>query len=129
LLASAIASLGLNLLTQTKWSQAEPLLRESLAIREKAVPDDWTRFNAMSLLGAALCGQGRYAEAERFVVPGYEGMTARAGKIPVSGKPRLAEAALRVVQLYESWGKIEPAAAWKQHLGLADLPPQVFARP
>src|SRR5436309_836134 len=32
------------------------------------------RFNMMSPLGGALLGQGRYAEAEPLVVPGYEGM-------------------------------------------------------
>ena len=51
-----------------EWSEAEPLLRECLAIRAKAVPDDWRRFDAMSLLGGALLGQGTYAEAEPLVV-------------------------------------------------------------
>ena len=100
-----------------------------LAIREKAIPDDWSRFNAMSLLGGALLGQGQYAEAEPLIVAGYEGMKAREAQIPAPGKPRLAEAAERVVRLYEAWGKPEKAAAWKAKLGLADLPADVFARP
>jgi hypothetical protein len=33
------------------------------------------------------------------------------------------------VRLYEAWGKTELAAAWKERLGLADLPADVFARP
>ncbi len=36
----------------------------------------------MSLLGGALLGQGRYAEAEPLVIGGYEGMKAREAKIP-----------------------------------------------
>ena len=67
------AALGSNLLEQAKWSEAEPVLRECLAIRDKAMPDDWRRFNAMSLLGGALLGQGRYAEAEPLIVPGTRG--------------------------------------------------------
>ena len=34
-----LAALGLNLLQQKKWTDAETVLRECLAIREKAQPD------------------------------------------------------------------------------------------
>jgi serine/threonine protein kinase len=129
LLAGDLSALGFNLLKQSKWSEAEPLLREGLAIRAKAAPDDWTRFDAMSLLGEAVLGQGRYDEAEPLVVQGYEGLKARAAKIPAPDKPRLREAADRLVRLYESWGKPEQVAAWKARLGLADLPKDVFIRP
>jgi hypothetical protein len=129
LLAGDLSGLGSNLLNRSKWSEAEQLLRECLAIREKAVPDDWLRFNAMSLLGGALLGQGRYAEAEPLLGQGYEGMKVRAAKIPAAGKPRLPEAAVRVVRLYEAWGKPDKAAEWKAKLGLTDLPAEVFARP
>jgi hypothetical protein len=82
-----------------------------------------------SLLGGALLGQGRHAEAEPLVIQGYEGLKAREAKIPAVGKPRLAEAALRVIKPYEEWGKPDKATAWKAKLGLADLPADVFARP
>jgi hypothetical protein len=126
-LASDLNGLGGNLLKQSKWSEAEALLRECLAIRETKFPDDWSRFNAMSLLGGALLGQGKYAEAEPLVVPGYEGMKARAAKIPAQNRPLLSEAAERVVRLYEGWGKADRATAWKARLGLTDLPQDVFA--
>jgi tetratricopeptide (TPR) repeat protein/tRNA A-37 threonylcarbamoyl transferase component Bud32 len=128
-LAGDLAALGSNLLNQSKWLEAEAQLVENLAIMERQRSDDWSRFNAMSLLGGALLGQGRYAEAEPLVVPGYEGMKARAAKIPAPYKRRLASAAERVVRLFEAWGKPEQAAAWKKKLGLADLPADVFARP
>src|SRR5262249_10330908 len=79
--ANGVAVLGNNLLKQGKWSEAEPVLRACLAIREKAVPDDWPRFNTMSLLGGALLGQERYAEAEALIVPGYQGLKAHEAKI------------------------------------------------
>jgi hypothetical protein len=34
-----------------------------------------------------------------------------------------------VVRLYETWGKPKQAKAWKERLGLADLPADVFAKP
>ena len=37
--AGELAALGLLLLKQQKWADAEPILRESLAIREKTQPD------------------------------------------------------------------------------------------
>jgi hypothetical protein len=83
----------------------------------------------MSLLGGALLGQGKYAEAEPLVTHGYEGLKAREAKIPAPAKPRLPGAADRVITLYEAWDKPEEAKAWKERLGLADLPADVFAGP
>ena len=60
---------------------------------------------------------------------GYEGMKERQAKIAVLDRPRLREAAERVVRLYEDWGKAERAAMWKAKLGMPDLPADVFARP
>jgi serine/threonine-protein kinase len=128
-LAVDLVALGLNLLNQSKWSEAEPPLRECLAICEQVkMPNDWLRFSSIFLLGEALAGQGRYDEAEPLVVAGYEGMKAHTA-IPPSLKPRLVDEAMRVVRLYEAWGKPEQARAWKERLGLADLPADVFARP
>jgi hypothetical protein len=83
----------------------------------------------MSLLGEAMVNLGNYAEAEPLVVPGYEGMKARAARIPVPDTPQLLKAAERVVRLYEAWGKPDEANGWKKKLGLEDLPEDVFAQP
>jgi tetratricopeptide (TPR) repeat protein len=129
LLAGDLSGLGMNLLRQSKWSEAEALLRECLAIRAKVIPDEWQRFNTMGWLGGALLGQGNYAEAEPLVVQGYEGLKARAARVPAQYRDNLSEAAVRVVRLYEAWGKPEQAREWKTKLGLIDLPQDVFARP
>lgn len=105
------------------------MLRECLAIREKSAPDDWRRYEAMSLLGGALLGQGRHAAAEMLIVSGYEGMKGREPRITVPDRSRLREAAERVVRLYEGSGQPEKAATWKAKLGMPDLPAEVFARP
>jgi eukaryotic-like serine/threonine-protein kinase len=124
--ASAMAALGLNLLKQGKWPEAELVLRDCLAIRTEVIPDDWSRYNTMSLLGGALLGQAKYAEAEPLIVAGYEGLKARAAQIPPLAQSRLTEAAARVVRLYEAWGKRGETARWGARLGLADLPADVF---
>jgi tRNA A-37 threonylcarbamoyl transferase component Bud32 len=121
-LAEAYAAAGQH-------AKAEPVLRESLAIREKAQPDDWNTFNTRSQLGGSLLGQGKFTEAEPLILAGYEGLKAREAKIPVSKRPCLAEAAERVVRLYERWNKPEQAAAWKARLGIADRPATGSARP
>ncbi len=114
--ANALASLGKNLLFQGKPAEAEPFLRECLAIREKKLADDPLRYNAMSLLGGALSGQKKYAEAEPLLIQGYEGMKAREAKIPPQGKNNIPNAAERIVSLYEAWDKPEKAAEWKEKL-------------
>jgi tetratricopeptide (TPR) repeat protein/tRNA A-37 threonylcarbamoyl transferase component Bud32 len=126
LLAEDLAALGRNLLNQQRWSKAEPLLLEALSIRAQARPDAWEHYDTMSLLGDSLLGQGRYAEAQPRIVDGYEGMKARASRIPGPEQPRLRDAAERVVRLYEAWGKSDQAAAWKAKLGVPDLPADVF---
>src|SRR5262249_23631071 len=108
-------------------SEAEPLLREASAIREKAMADNWLRFDTMSVLGAAMLGQRRYADAEPLIVGGYEGLKARATRVSASSRPRIADAAERVVRRYQAWGNLEKAKSWAARLGLADLPADVFA--
>jgi tetratricopeptide (TPR) repeat protein len=96
-LAGMLAQLGLNLLQQKKWSEAEPLLRECLAIREKTQSDMWSTFNTQSLLGGALLGQKKYAEAEPLLRKGYEGMKQRETKIPPQAAARIPEALNRLI--------------------------------
>ncbi len=118
----AMGSLGSSLVKQGKWAEAEAILRECLAIREKAQTDAWTTFNTRSLLGSSLMGEKKFAEAEPLILAGYEGMKAREAKIPVPSKPRLTEAADRIVQLYETWGKKDKAAEWRVKLARPSEP-------
>jgi len=116
-----MSELGQNLLNQQRWSEAEPILRESLAIRGKAQPDAWNTFHTCSMLGGALLGQGKVAEAEPLIVRGYDGLKAREAKIPGISKARVRNAAgKRRLHLYEQSGRRVEAAAWRARLGLGN---------
>jgi tetratricopeptide (TPR) repeat protein len=96
-LAVLLSFTGRGLLDQKKWDEAEPLLRECLALREQNELDVWTTFNAQSLLGGALRGQKKYADAELLLLKGYEGMKKRESLIPPKYKMlRLSEAVERL---------------------------------
>lgn len=115
-LAHALTRLGRNLLQLGKTAEAEQVLRESLIYREKKLPDDWATFLTQSLWGDILLGQGKYAEAEPFLLQGYEGLKQCAAKIPKEEAPRLTEALERLVNLYDAWGKPDQAAEWRKKL-------------
>ena len=84
---------------------------------------------ARSDLGGSLLGQGRLAESEPLVIGGYEGLEARRSRIPCAVQVAPPGGAIRVVRLYESWGKTDMAVAWKSRLRMLDLPVDVFAPP
>ncbi len=115
-LASALAKTGSAFVRLQAWSEAEPILREALAIRQQHEPDTWTTFNTQSMLGGALTGQQKYAEAEPLLVQGYEGLQQRSAEIPPEGQVRLSEALERLVAFYEATGKPEEAVRWRQEL-------------
>ena len=96
---------------------AESLLRECLAIREKTQPDEWTTFGTKSMLGGALSGQKKYADAEPLLLAGHEGMKQREAKILSLAKVRLAEALERLTLLYEAMEKKDEAAKWRKEWG------------
>jgi serine/threonine protein kinase/tetratricopeptide (TPR) repeat protein len=121
-LANALAMLTLERLDHRRWAEAEKIVRECLAIREKKLPDDWRTFNARSMLGGALLGQKKCAEAEPLLLSGYEGLKQRQDTIPADGTVRLKEALQRLVQLYEATGRPDQAAEWKQKLAEFDTP-------
>ena len=111
--AAAMAVLGNNLLHQHKYEDAEPLLRDCLKVRQAKQPNTWMAFHTQSLLGAALLGRKKCAEAEPLLLKGYQGMMQREKTIPLPYKARLSEARERLVQLYEATGRKDEAASWR----------------
>ena len=116
--ASTIIQLGAVRLAQEKYSEAEMLLREGSPFAEKYWADVAYRPYVMSLLGASLSGQKKYADAEPFLLQGYEGLQQRQASMPpyFNAPRRITESLERLVQLYDAWGKPAQAAEWKQKL-------------
>ena len=74
------------------------------------------------MVGAALAGQKKYAEAEPLMIEAYEGLKEREARIPfLWRKKRPAEAGARIVDLYDAWGKKDKAAEWRNKLENAKL--------
>ena len=125
--AKLLAQTGKGLLDAKAWTQAEVVLREALATREAKEPDAWTTFNTKSMLGGALLGQKKYAEAEPLLKAGYEGMKKRAEKLPPGSKDRLAQALDRLIELPEATNKPDDAKKWEDEK--AKLPGAATAKP
>jgi len=124
-LAGTMAQLAHFYLEVGNYRQAESKARDCLAIREKAMPRHWLTENTRSLLGGALLGQKKYAEAEPLLLAAYEGMAKVEATIPAQGKIRFAEALERLVKLYEERaadGDVERAAALRKKQGLPEQP-------
>ena len=128
-LAGLLAPIGLELQTQNNCSEAEPHLRECLAIHGKSPPDVWSSFNTKSLLGGALLGQKKYADAEPLLLAGDEGLKPWAKTIPPPGQIRLPEAVERLVQLDEATGEKDEAAKWHTELEKLKLPAKPEKKP
>lgn len=105
--------LATELLAENEFAEAEPILREVVAFRDREEPDAWTTFNSHSLLGEALLGQQRYDEAEPRLLEGFRGLRDRGTTIPADLQFRLDEARDRVVRLYEGLGRTAEADRWR----------------
>ncbi len=104
--------LAIHYLHRRRPADAEPVLRECLALCEKTQPVVWSTFNTQSMLGGALLGQKKYAEAEPLLLKGYEGMKQREKSIPPQGATRLPEALDRLIELYTALEKPHEVKKW-----------------
>jgi eukaryotic-like serine/threonine-protein kinase len=126
-IASALAIYGMQLVELKQYADAEPVLRECVALREKlskeslagtsgSVLAPWQVANAKSLLGGALLGQKKYADAEPLLLAGAEELQKEAKAIPPQGMGNIAEAIGRLVELYEATGNTDEAAKWRKQM-------------
>lgn len=120
-LASALVRFGGDLLSLSAWKDAEAVLREGLAIREKIAPDMWNTFNAKSMLGDALARQKKFAEAETLLLDGYAGIKKREATIATEFRGlRLGDAIDRLIRFYEAIEKKDEVARWqKERAGIS----------
>jgi eukaryotic-like serine/threonine-protein kinase len=111
--ANALAYVGYVRLRHRRYVEAEPLLRECLAIREQKEAGAWPMYSAKSMLGEALVGLSKYAEAEPLLLEGFDGMKKTHWSDHANWLPTIVQ---RLVQLYEAWGKPDEAAKWRRVL-------------
>jgi non-specific serine/threonine protein kinase/serine/threonine-protein kinase len=108
--------LGQNLIHQHKYAQAEPLLRDAVAFREKQNADNWHRFRAQAFLGAALSGLQKYSEAEPLLLAGYDGLEKHSARMPALHRRWIRFTGEQIIDMYQRWPKPDQASAWKAKL-------------
>jgi hypothetical protein len=108
-LATALADSGRSRIAAGDWNTADAQLREARAIREAEKPQHWVTAEVRSLLGGALMGEKKTAEARPLLRSGYEGMARAAATIPRVDRPRLGEALDRLIAAGEAAWKAERA--------------------
>jgi serine/threonine protein kinase/tetratricopeptide (TPR) repeat protein len=111
--AVELALLGINLIKQQKYADAETVLRECVTIRQKTIPDAWITFDTQSKLGGALLAQRKYGDAESMLVNGFNGVKQRENFIPPQGKTRILDALDRLIELYTATNKPDEVKKWK----------------
>jgi serine/threonine protein kinase/tetratricopeptide (TPR) repeat protein len=117
--ADAISHLGRNLLKQRMWAEAESILRQCLAARDQSAPSDWREFGTKALLGGALLGQKKYADAEPLLRGSYEGMKALAAGASPAERPQQRETLGWLIELAEAQRDMDAALRWRKELGPA----------
>ena len=112
-LAGLLGQIGMISPQQKKWTEAERILRECLAIREQKEPDDWRTFNTKSMLGGVLLGQKKFAETEPLLLAGYDGLKQREKTIPPRFSTRFPEALGRLIDLFTATNKSDDVKRWQ----------------
>jgi tetratricopeptide (TPR) repeat protein len=115
-LALKLKWLGECRLTQKKYPEAEKVLQECLAIYAKNSSEAALGHESMSLLGAALAGQNKYAEAEPLLLRSANALKADAAKLPPARRAPAIAAIERVIDLYDAWNRSDQAVPWQKEL-------------
>ena len=116
--ACETASLGMDLIRQNKYSDAEATLRDSLELHEKLLigqkAASWRVAWVKSVLGEAILRLMRPAEAEPLLVAGYEGLRQDAAAIPEADRQdRLSEAIQRLIDLATATDRPDEVKKWQ----------------
>lgn len=124
--AIELAGLGLDLVMQAKWDEAEQVLRQCLAVQEKLtdgslegrVPkprtmSPWLTARVKCMLGRALAGEKKYSLAEPLLLAGYDELKKQEKAIPPAYWSSLPEAARWLAQFYEACASPDQAEKWR----------------
>ncbi len=103
---TALIIQGLSLVKTDQAQEGEKILREAVTLRAESLPAGhyWLAL-ANSALGECLSIEGRFAEAEPFLLASYESLLRSQG----AGNPRTVLALRRLIRNYESAGNQKKA--------------------
>jgi serine/threonine protein kinase len=102
------------LLKMQRHEESAALSRDCLRLRERNTPGEWWVWQTKSQLGQAMIGLKRYSEAEALLLEAYPELVSRRDTIPARFQYFMGEAALSLAELYEAWGRKEPAVPWRE---------------
>ena len=110
-IAKTFRLLGMHQRRQLHLEAAERWARESLAQLRKTKPESFWEVGRSKLeLGEILLDMRRYAEAETLLIAGFETLSADVE----TGLEVVARARGHVVRLYDAWGRVDQAGAWRR---------------
>jgi hypothetical protein len=110
----AIGGLAATLLHEHKYAASEPLAREYMAVVSKRSAGEWEDFAARCLLGCALAGQRKYAEAEPLLTAAYAGMKGQ--PMPAGEDQSMKDALTYLAQLHGATGRPREATKYAREL-------------
>ena len=110
---TALIIRGLSLTKTGQPNEGETILREAVKMRTDSLPKEhfWVAL-ANDALGESLTTQGRYDEAEPLLLQSYESLKSSQG----ASNPRTQIALQRIITLYEKWGRLDAASAYRDKL-------------
>jgi WD40 repeat protein len=121
-ISSALQVVVTDLIKSERFSDAEPLARACLELRERVWPknssDLWVISNSRGSIGEALAGQKRYAEAEPFLLRAHDELKDTKG----AAADRAAEIGRVLARLYEATQQPAKAAEWRERVAGAAEP-------
>jgi hypothetical protein len=112
----ALADAGGALLEAKLYADAEPFLRETLSRGDGFFPDYWRTHHARLLLGVALLGQQKLADAQPLLAGAYDALRQQEAEIPQEVSFPLTQAVEWIAELYEASDQPHKAAQWRSRL-------------
>ncbi len=112
-LANQFATIGQVLLRSKAFNEAEPILRECLAIRQEAEPNRWIAYSTQSMLGQVQLGLDQLEAAESNLLAAYDGLHQQASTAPANANERIEETVKCLIDLYTRLKNETEAKRWQ----------------
>lgn len=115
-LSTALARFGRYLLENNLLPQAEPLLRESVAIQSRLAPKSWSTYGTIALLGKALVQQQKYVEGQDFLAMAAKGMKRDAASVPANLTGSHVEVVKQLIKVATELNRPDDVKKWELEL-------------